>query len=317
MIPFDQRLNIGQQILERLRAKRSTAHMAYPESGRKPAAQGQSGSASFFTGSQLAGSLGWKRSNAAARAEAPVLEAVLEQTGELAPFSALLGLCEDGLPCLLDLTNPAPGSLLVVGDAQSGKTHLIQSLLASVTRLNTAEQVSYHLVVRNPLEFQSQALARHCRDILPSGDPQIPGLLLDLSREVQARRRNGVQKAAERPAVMLCIDDLAGMLQGLDADGVARLHWLAKHGPRSRVWIIASLSSENAPDLNPRLLDAFRTHLVCGITNRRLAKYLCGDTRLNTRDVDFGNQFFVPYGDRWLRSWICKAQEAAAKEVEA
>jgi len=83
------------------------------------------------------------------------------------------------------------------------------------------------------------------------------------------------------------------------------------------VWIIASLSSENAPDLNPRLLDAFRTHLVCGIINRRLAKTLCGDSRLNTRDVDFGNQFFVPYGDQWLRSWICKAQEPAAREVES
>ncbi len=243
------------------------------------------------------------------------METVLEQAGELSPYSALIGLCEDGLPLLLDLTNPAPGSLLVVGDAQSGKTGLIQSLLASIAKLNTSEQVVYHLAVRNPQEYQSLAISRHCRDILPTTDPQLPALLLDLSSEVQLRRRSGVADPARLPAILLCIDDLAELLANLDGDSIARLHWLAKHGPRSRVWLIASLSSENSPDIEPRLLDAFRTHLVCGITNRRLAKTLCGDTRLNTRDVDFANQFFVPFGDQWLRSWICKPQGDQVKEA--
>ncbi len=308
MISINQRLNSGMQFFERLlpgRASRPAASPSRPVPARRPAVS------LFPTG------LSWKRPRASANLVAPSMESVLAQCDELTPYSAFLGLCEDGLPLMLDLTNPAPGSLMVVGDAQSGKTDLMRSLLASVDQLNTAEQVVTHLAVRNPEEYQDLALAGHCREILPCSDAQIPALLLDLSNEVQQRRRKGAKDIADLPAVLFCIDDLADLLAHLDGDETARLHWIAKHGPRSRVWLIASLSSENSPDIHPRLLEAFRTHLVCGITDRRLGKYLCSDPRLNTRDIDFGRQFFVPFGEQWLRTWICHPQAGQQKEVQS
>ncbi len=73
----------------------------------------------------------------------PTLAGLLESLPEPPPYAALLGACEDGLPFLFDLTNPAPGAVLVTGDAAGGKTRLLHSILHSACRMNTPE--SAHL----------------------------------------------------------------------------------------------------------------------------------------------------------------------------
>jgi hypothetical protein len=119
---------------------------------------------------------------------------------------------------------------------------------------------------------------------------------------VEERRRS----TPGDPAILLAIDGLEACLESLSEQGFARLYYLIKHGPRSRVWTIATLSADRARPVDPRVLAAFRTRLVGFIRNAERAGYVSGDSNLDTQDLENGAQFYLPYGDGWLRFWVCE-----------
>lgn len=232
----------------------------------------------------------------------PTLAELLESLVEPPPYAALLGACEDGLPFLFDLTNPAPGAILVTGDAAGGKTRLLHSILHSASRMNSPEQLNFSVIARQPDEYLDLNEMEHCQAILPVEDQAVPDLIAELVEIVDTRKRNHPQD----PALILVIDDLAALLPFLDEQAYARLYWLIRHGPRYQVWTLATLAAEQADQLDPRFLSAFRTRLFGFMRNERLAQRLAGDDGIATRDIEKGRQFYVPYGGEWLRFWICK-----------
>ena len=232
----------------------------------------------------------------------PTLAELLEGLKGSPPHACLLGVCEDGLPFLFDLTNPAPGALLVTGDAAGGKTRLLHSILHSACRMNSPEQLNFNVVARQPDEYLDLNETEHCQAILPVEERAVAHLIAGLVDTVETRKRNHPQD----PALILVIDDLAVLISFLDEQTYARLYWLIRHGPRYQVWTIASLPAEQAAQLDPRFLSAFRTRLFGYMHNERLAQWLAGDDGLATRDLEQGRQLYVPYGGEWLRFWICK-----------
>ncbi len=236
----------------------------------------------------------------------PTLSELLETLSEPPPYATLLGACEDGLPFLFDLTNPAPGAILVTGDAAGGKTRLLHSVLHSACRLNSPEQLTFNVIAGQPDEYQDLNEMDHCQAILPVEDQVVVELIAGLVETVETRKHNHPQD----PAMILVIDDLAALLPFLDEQTFDRLYWLIRHGPRYQVWTLATLSAEQAGQLDPRFLSAFRTRLFGYMHNERLAQQLAGDDSLATRDIEKGCQFYVPYGGEWLRFWICKVNGA-------
>jgi len=230
------------------------------------------------------------------------LETVLSELKDPPEFSALLGLCEDGLPFLLDLTNPAPGAILLTAGAASGKTELIHSLLVSAARMNQPEQVVFSVIAAQPEEYLDIGQLEHCQEVFPVEDPAVDGLIADLVALVEARKRDGPQG----PALILAIDDLAALLPFLDEQAFSSLYWLIRHGPRYRVWTLAALPSAQVDQIEARYLTAFRTRLFGHMLDERLARTLANDDDLATRDLERGRQFFIPFDGSWLRCWICK-----------
>lgn len=232
------------------------------------------------------------------------LSQVLEQSGNLPSHSLVMGVCDDGLPFLLDLTNPAPGALLVCGDTGVGKRALVRSILDSAARLNTPEQLELSVIASEIDAFLDLARFEHCQEIF-SSDEQVTGELIgELADIAEQRRRN---RPAD-PAVVFVIDDLASCLENLDQHAFDRLYWLIRHGPRSRVWTIATLPLERARTIEPRFLSAFRTRLFGKSSDRKLVTQLSEDEDLQTSGLEKG-QFFIPYGGEWLRLWACAAEE--------
>jgi hypothetical protein len=230
---------------------------------------------------------------------------VLESRGPFPPYSALLGVGEDGLPFLLDLTNPAPGALLIAGDRDSGKTHLLRAILASVVAMNTSQQVGFNLIANDPDEFADLVQTEHCLEAMSVNESlseELEALIDGLAVIVEERRRS----TPGDPTLVLVIDGLEACLESLSDQGFARLYYLVKHGPRSRVWTIASLSSERGRPVDGRMLAAFRTRLIGRIKNLERTGYLSGDSSLDTRDLESGAQFYLPYGEGWFRFWACE-----------
>ena len=142
----------------------------------------------------------------------PTLAELLESLPEPPPYAALLGACEDGLPFLFDLTNPAPGAILVTGDAAGGKTGLLHSILHSACRMNTPEQLIFNVIASQPEEYLDLDPLEHCQAILPVEEPAVADLIAELVDTVETRKRNHPQD----PAMILVIDDLAALLSFLD-----------------------------------------------------------------------------------------------------
>jgi len=74
----------------------------------------------------------------------------MERLGPVPPYSALIGMCEDGLPFLFDLDDPSAGSILMIGDENSGKTRLMQTILLSASALNPPERRMFSVITSNP-----------------------------------------------------------------------------------------------------------------------------------------------------------------------
>jgi hypothetical protein len=148
----------------------------------------------------------------------------------------------------------------------------------------------------------------HCQEIF-SSDEEVTGELIgELADIAEERRRN----RPEDPAILLVINDLAECLENLDQQAFDRLYWLIRHGPRYRVWTIASLPMEKARTVETRFLSAFRTRLFGKTIDRKLTAHLSEDESLQTGELESG-QFFIPYGGEWLRLWACVTEVEQTK----
>ncbi len=115
MLSPDERLMIGLKVLERLKPRLSNQRLRRSQKNA-PGLPGQ------LDGGPDGGSPSEEDETGAINPEAlPDLQAMLLLAGPLPPYSLILGACDDGLPFLLDLANPAPGALMIAADAGAGK----------------------------------------------------------------------------------------------------------------------------------------------------------------------------------------------------
>lgn len=241
----------------------------------------------------------------------PKLGDLLAHSRDLPPYSALLGVGEDGLPFHLDLTNPVSGAVLACGDAHADLTGLMRSILSSAIALNTPDQIAVSVIARNVDAFMEFSTFEHIQEIFSADDTIVDEFLIEMAEIVEARRAG--QKP--EPAVLLFIDDLAECVEFLGEQAYARLYWLIRHGPRHQVWTFASLPAERGQLVGERFLSAFRTRLVGHIRDQRLAAELSQDPRMRAGSLQPA-ELFLPYGSEWIRFWICPVDETGEGSMD-
>lgn len=287
MLTLSEQWLVGLKTLERLRPSLRSRHTR-----RRPDNPGAPDAA----GSGISGEGPYR-----ATLSTLSLQAVLERARPFSPGAVVLGMCEDGLPFLLDLTNPAPGAILIGGDPGVGKSRLLRSILASAALANPIERVVFTVLAQNPDEFLDLAQFAHCQEVLAASDPAAEGVVWDLAETVEARRRG----RHAGPAMILAIDNLAAYLQ-FSAEEISRqLLKIIRHGPRYQVWTFAALPSQDFACLDDHFLVSFRTHLVGKIESPDLLLAFSGDARPGVPDLDDRDQFSTFFGDSWIRFWSC------------
>ena len=229
------------------------------------------------------------------------LEATLSRYGPLPPQTAILGVGANGAPLLLDLADASTGALLISGSTGNARTRLLQAILASTILINRPGQVEVRIIARQPAQFDHFFPADHCRQILSTDDPAAGEAIIDLLPAIGLSRSS----ARRAQAVILAVDDLEALAASLDKQAFASLCWLARHGPRLRVWLIATLATHDLPaqernhplvgerDVTPQvddlLLSAFGTCLVEDPGGR-------------------GSQFWLPMEEQAVPFWICEPE---------
>ena len=224
------------------------------------------------------------------------LHDLLDRLGPLPPCSAMIGVCEDGLPYLLDLADPSPGSILVVADEHCGKTSLLQAILASASALNPPEQVSFTVLAPNPGEYEMLSGLDSCAGVISAFDRAASEVVVELAELVDQR----LNSRAHGPIEILAIDDLARFMQNNDYEVNCYLNWMIANGPRGAVWPISAINTGQLWRIRDGILDSFGT-----IFTGRTSSYQLTDGAIAVPDyVEMPGVFNAWMGEEWMRFWI-------------
>ena len=188
---------------------------------------------------------------------------VVRKHHPLPPYALFLGICQDNLPLLLDLFDPAPGSVLIIGDDISNNRLHLQAILASACLLNTADQVKIDLVSQNPQAFTKATSDAHYRHITSPFQMKTLDILGNQFNLVEKRRNRG----SKRPIQILAIEEVDILVEQLASHSLAYLRWLLRRGPSVCVWVFATLSTARVSVLDWKTIQAFDTRLFGRIDN--------------------------------------------------
>lgn len=226
---------------------------------------------------------------------APNLNGVLTQLGPLPREALLLGVAMDGLPVLLNLHDPVPGPMLVIGDAGSGKTAFLQSIARSVIQTHAAEDVQFGVITKQPGDWDGVAKAPHRVGVLDVNDSSAPDLINSLASWAHSNKN-------ARQSVLLLIDDLESIAK-MDFDALQNFRWLLLRGTARRVWPIITLNAERYGQVIS-WIEIFRTRVFGRVANVRVAEALGGDKSSALEQLEAGIQFSLRENAGWLRFWL-------------
>ncbi len=239
----------------------------------------------------------------------PKLAEVIQKNQPLPAHAVLLGVCDDGLPLLLDLFDPSPGSVLIVSDdAEANRAHL-QAVLDSALILNTSKQVEINLMAPKPQAFRGTE-APHYKDLLLAYEAKVFDLLGDTFELAEKR----LKTKDKTPVRLMVIDQLDVLAAQLDDQSLSFLRWLLRRGPASHVWTIATLSTDKAAALNMGTIRAFSLRLVGRIQNAKHAAYAGSLLQSRVAALKPGEEACVKLGDDIIQFDIPVAEEKTRGE---
>jgi len=222
----------------------------------------------------------------------PGLASVIAEASLLPQEALFLGLAEDGLPLLLNLDDPVPGPLLVVGDSNCGKTRLMQTIASAVDMLHAPDEVKYVIVTEKPDEWKHFHDNANSAGIFITKEGNARDLIMSLVTWAHNNKGEGL-------SILLLIDNLEPVTK-LDPQLEQNLRWLLLRGPSRRVWPIVSLDSDQAEGMSA-WLSFFRSRLFGHIEDAEIAERIIGKSKYDLSELESGSQFAMLEGNDLLK----------------
>jgi len=222
----------------------------------------------------------------------PTLNSVLADITPLPEEALFLGIAEDGLPVLLNLDDPIPGPILIVGDKACGKTGLLQTIAQAAELLHSPSDIQYCVVTSHAEEWNNFQDRESNMGVYTTQDNGAQELIQSL---VEWAHQN---KNDERTFLLL-IDDLE-FLTKLDQETEQCLRWLLLRGTSRKVWPIVTLNASRAHHIET-WLGFFRTRLFGNIQNLQDAHLVANASNDILGTLATGSQFAMREGQNWLR----------------
>ncbi|HKJ26739.1 MAG TPA: hypothetical protein VJ965_03795 [Anaerolineales bacterium] len=235
----------------------------------------------------------------------PSLEMMLAEQRNLPPFSLFMGICEDGLPLVLDFLEPGAGSFLIASDSGFDNTALMHSLITAAIKANSEDEVYIHLISPHAddlLYFHWQPNFKISYDPFR---PEVEVVLEEMVNLVAERQHSGQRT----PVHLFAIDGLDILQQALSAQSKIRLDWLIEHGPAVGFWIFATIESTYiSPAMTP-VLDLFSSRILGRVSQPNLARSLSGLSRSYLYDLHNGLEYFVRTMGQSFNIWMLQSED--------
>ncbi len=226
---------------------------------------------------------------------AMTLEDLIAQNPTLPNDTLMLGMANDGLPVLLNLYEPAPGPVLVVGDSGVGKTSLMQTLARATDLIQDPSDIQFGVLSSNPNEWQMLDASPGSLGVWPANHTSAQDFIQRISDWAK-------QPEHGRQVIVLFLDDLASIINS-SYEVQENIKWLLLNGSKNQVWTVASLNVIRA--IRMRVwLDLFNTHIFGYIQQPSLARALTTDSLSSFESLVPGLEFDIKQQGEWLRFWL-------------
>jgi len=231
------------------------------------------------------------------------LAQVIGSLGSRPRDALLLGAAMDGLPVLLDLSDPTPNPLLVMGERGSGKTPLLQLLARSVDLLQETGDAQFAVITNFPEEWEGGGSEQSSAMTTSSASmgvwPAYHGATAQFIHDMASWAKSSI---SSRHIRIMLIDDLAA-LTSATLDVQEDLRWLLVSGPERHLWTVATLNAVRAVRQRS-WIELFPTHIFGCIHQPVIAESLSGEAVAGLTGLVPGLQFKLKQNTGWLQFYL-------------
>lgn len=224
----------------------------------------------------------------------PSLADILKEFGPLPEGALLLGLADDGRPVLLNLLDPTPGPILIIGDSNIGKTKFLKALARYVVTAHQSREIQYGVITNKNYEWADYLDYPHTIGVFSVAENRAINLIQALSLWIEMKKSN-------QQTVLLLIDGLDDFLCWND-ELKQEFQKILLSGPSKNVWPIATINREKIQGIGT-WLNYFHTQVLgygknIGIFDNSSVRFLGTDM------LSKGIEFAVKEGSQWIKFQI-------------
>ena len=188
------------------------------------------------------------------------------------PFTAVLGVDQQGAPLLLPLPSPNVAHVLIAGTTGSGKTALARSIIASLVMFNSRRALQLVLIDPKGRGFTPFAGLGHLLAPVISRCDEALAMLQRLVDEMERRDREG----RSEPRLVVVLDELADLVQVGGKEMELALTRLTQRGREAGIHVVACTQKPTAAVIGGLVKSNFPVRLVGAVTSPEDAKVATG-----------------------------------------